>query len=150
MSEFFSSSSSSSKCEEIICKESNPYSKYQKYVSIFEQNEENPEEAYKSREESKKEKNETNNYYRSCPNDKQSLGFFTWNYLHTMAIYYPSHPTEKEKNGMKHFIEGVAMFYPCKVCAIDFQKNIKISKIFKNKYVKIFSIFDSNLLGYRE
>jgi hypothetical protein len=140
MSDFFSSSSSKpSKCEEIICKESNPYSKYQKYASIFEQNEENQEEAFKTVEKSKKEK-ESSNYYRTCPNDKQSLGFFTWNYLHTMAIYYPTHPNEKEKKTMKNFIEGIAMFYPCKVCAIDFQKNIKISKdcmFYKKMVIKI-------------
>lgn len=28
-------------------------------------------------------------YYNECPNNRESLGFFTWNFLHTTAIYYP-------------------------------------------------------------
>ena len=63
--------------------------------------------------------------YHACPNTRESLGFFTWNFLHTMAIYYPEKPTEDQKNKMRNFITGFAEFYPCKVCAHHFRNDIK-------------------------
>ena len=66
--------------------------------------------------------------YHACPNTRESLGFFTWNFLHTMAIYYPQKPTEEQKEKMRNFVTGLAEFYPCKVCAHHFRKDIQNSK----------------------
>ena len=45
------------------------------------------------KEELKKKNNTNIDYYQQCPNNRESIGFFTWNLLHTMAVYYPEEPT---------------------------------------------------------
>lgn len=49
-------------------------------------------------------------------------GSKTWGFLHTMAAYYPDSPTSQQKNDMKAFFNSFSQFYPCEVCAKDFQK----------------------------
>lgn len=53
-------------------------------------------------------------FYASCPNSKEALGFFTWNYLHTMSVYYPEQPTLEQQSKMSTFMHTFAEFYPCK------------------------------------
>ncbi|KAL7053712.1 hypothetical protein AAHC03_026895 [Spirometra sp. Aus1] len=62
---------------------------------------------------------------KGCPVDKTGLGRATWTLLHTMAAYYPNHPTYEQKVSMEKFFSSFADFFPCKYCAMDFQKNIK-------------------------
>jgi len=38
-----------------------------------------------------------------CPNSKESLGFFTWNFLHTMGAYYPESPDKQTQKDMTSF-----------------------------------------------
>jgi FAD-linked sulfhydryl oxidase len=64
---------------------------------------------------------------RNCPLDKDELGTSTWNFLHTMAAYYPNNPTDNEKNDMKVFFHLLAKFYPCTSCAEDLQEQLKTS-----------------------
>ncbi|VDN36420.1 unnamed protein product [Dibothriocephalus latus] len=42
--------------------------------------------------------------------------------MHTMAAYYPNHPTYEQKASIEQFFNSFAQFYPCKYCAMDFQK----------------------------
>lgn len=44
-----------------------------------------------------------------------------------MAAQYPKNPTDRQKGLMKGLIDGIAEFYPCPTCAIDFREKIKQS-----------------------
>ncbi|XP_071552183.1 uncharacterized protein Alr [Panulirus ornatus] len=57
-----------------------------------------------------------------CPADSLSLGRGSWQLLHSMAAYYPTHPTSKEQDDMKSFILLFSKFYPCQPCAEDFRE----------------------------
>lgn len=61
----------------------------------------------------------------NCPLDKEELGSQTWGFLHTMAAYYPDHPTSQQKQDMNNFFDLFSKFYPCNICAEDLQKEIK-------------------------
>lgn len=100
-------------CEEYVCQQESLYNKYKAFIS----KDENLDS-----DESKSKNSE-------CPLGKDSLGYYTWGYLHTMAAYYPLHPTEEEKTLMKNFITSFAHFYPCKVCSKDFQNDLRKSKL---------------------
>ncbi len=60
-----------------------------------------------------------------CPPDVEELGRSTWTFLHTTAAYYPINPTPAQKAQMLALIEGLATFYPCSYCAMEFQERIK-------------------------
>lgn len=59
---------------------------------------------------------------RGCPYDKDELGTSTWGLLHTMAAHYPDRPSVTEAKDMSTFFTVLAKFYPCEVCAKDFQQ----------------------------
>ncbi|EGR33714.1 hypothetical protein IMG5_043300 [Ichthyophthirius multifiliis] len=104
-------------CPETICIKEDPLGKYKEIHSR--------KSRPKFLQEADDEENEKEqSFYRSCPNNRQSLGFYTWNLLHTMAIYYPENPTEDEKQKMLQFYNIFAYFYPCKPCSAHFQKDI--------------------------
>lgn len=50
-----------------------------------------------------------------CPIDKDVLGNSTWNLLHTMSVYYPEKPDEKNRGDMKNMLESLS-----KVCIFIF------------------------------
>lgn len=52
-----------------------------------------------------------------CPHTIESVGFATWNFLHTMAIYLPKKTTPEQQEHLRHFMEGFSWVYPCKHCA---------------------------------
>mmetsp|Transcript_25962 Transcript_25962/g.36589 ORF Transcript_25962/g.36589 Transcript_25962/m.36589 type:complete len:177 (-) Transcript_25962:78-608(-) len=68
-------------------------------------------------------KNET--VEKECPPKSAELGKSSWTLLHTMAAWYPDHPSENDKQYMSNFMEALARFYPCTWCAHDFQENLK-------------------------
>jgi len=50
-----------------------------------------------------------------------------WKYMHTMAAYYPEHPSNKEKKHMNFFIENCADYFLNEPkWAERFNKNIKL------------------------
>lgn len=62
----------------------------------------------------------------SCPLDRRELGEKTWSLLHTIAAYYPEEPTEEQQNAASQFFQALAILYPCRHCAEDFQENITL------------------------
>lgn len=64
----------------------------------------------------------------ACPLDVEELGRNTWSFLHTMAAYYPEKPSDTQKKDMTQFISLFSKFYPCDICAGDFQESLKESQ----------------------
>lgn len=59
-----------------------------------------------------------------CPLSKEELGRSAWGLLHTMSMYYPVKPNQKQKGKMKGFLEGFSEFFPCKTCSAHFRTDI--------------------------
>jgi len=59
-----------------------------------------------------------------CPLDREELGRSTWNLLHTIAAYYPDKPSAAEQESVRQLFLALAQFYPCEVCAQDFQNSV--------------------------
>ncbi|XP_015186603.1 PREDICTED: FAD-linked sulfhydryl oxidase ALR [Polistes dominula] len=60
-----------------------------------------------------------------CPLSRDDLGSKTWAFLHTMAARYPDNPSDEQKSDMKRFMYLFSKFYPCHICAEDFQEQLK-------------------------
>jgi len=106
-------------CEKPVCFEGNPEKKYQQYSrprydnmgtddDDLEINQSESGDQYSLTSAPKKDL-----FLEECPNTRASLGFFTWNFLHTMTMYYPSNPTISESTDMKEFMRIFTDRYPC-------------------------------------
>lgn len=62
---------------------------------------------------------------KDCPLDRSELGEKTWSLLHTMAAYYPENPSQEQEEAAANFIRALALLYPCKHCAEDFQQEVE-------------------------
>jgi FAD-linked sulfhydryl oxidase len=69
-------------------------------------------------------------YENECPLFRDQLGRVAWTYLHSMAAYYPTKPSEKDKQAMDNFIHSFAHFFPCKECAEDFKEELSFFQFY--------------------
>lgn len=58
---------------------------------------------------------------KDCPPDVDTLGNHTWTLLHSLTASYPPSPTTTHQKEMSTFLHLFSKFYPCWVCAEDFQ-----------------------------
>ena len=58
---------------------------------------------------------------KDCPVDREELGAQTWTLLHTIAAYFPDHPTPSQESYAHAMFSSLSQLYPCHVCAEDFQ-----------------------------
>ncbi|KRX10956.1 ERV/ALR sulfhydryl oxidase domain [Pseudocohnilembus persalinus] len=124
-------------CPEPVCVQGDPLKSYNKYNKTsqklaFKSNGKN--DIYADNDDNDDDDNgnnmqqtlndEKNDPYKACPNNRDSLGFFTWQFLHTMGIYYPENPSKDLQEKTSQFISTFAELYPCKVCSTHFKKDI--------------------------
>ncbi len=58
-------------------------------------------------------------------------GGAAWKFLHTVALSYPSKPTQQDKNDYKSFFTSLGSILPCETCAKHFEDNKKKHNIDK-------------------
>ncbi|KAF8384065.1 hypothetical protein PRIPAC_73207, partial [Pristionchus pacificus] len=59
-----------------------------------------------------------------CPATKESLGSASWTLLHTMSVYFPEKPSDKDKETAKRFVHDFSRLYPCPPCAADMRADL--------------------------
>jgi FAD-linked sulfhydryl oxidase len=64
--------------------------------------------------------------YKDCPADVEQLGRHTWTFLHSTAAYYPEKPSEAHKKNAMGLFGSLPSLYPCRHCADELQKEMKI------------------------
>lgn len=75
----------------------------------------------KSKEDPSSLKEELENH-NECPLDTRELGIAAWSLLHSIAAYFPDNPTQIEREEIARLFEMIAKYYPCTICAKDFQQ----------------------------
>eukprot|EP00347_Sterkiella_histriomuscorum_P009174 403342236 len=65
--------------------------------------------------------------FKQKPLNAIDLGRSAWPMLHRFTLGYPENPNESQKQRALSFIQSFSQIYPCKICRIDFQEEIKKS-----------------------
>ncbi len=52
-----------------------------------------------------------------------------WKFIHWVALTYPNHPTQKDKDNYLKFFESLQNVLPCGICAEHFRKNMERNPI---------------------
>ena len=60
-----------------------------------------------------------------CPPDYFELGSHTWTFLHSMASYFPSKPSQEAQGHAKALMKAVSKVYPCESCAQHLEQYIQ-------------------------
>ena len=60
-----------------------------------------------------------------CPPDRGELGSATWNFLHSVAAYFPTTPTPGQQDDARQLMNIVSRLYPCSDCAEDLRADLK-------------------------
>ena len=59
-----------------------------------------------------------------CPPSAEDIGSSTWTFLHSMSVYFPETPSQKQQQDMQQFMNLFSEFYPCKPCAENLKDHI--------------------------
>ncbi|MCO5572563.1 hypothetical protein L7F22_026319 [Adiantum nelumboides] len=65
----------------------------------------------------------------SAPASKETLGWATWTFLHTLAAQFPEKPTRQQQRDAKELMAILSRLYPCKECADHFKEVLKINPV---------------------
>jgi len=60
-----------------------------------------------------------------CPPDRSELGSATWNFLHSVAAYFPATPDPSQQEDARQLLNIVSRLYPCSDCAEDLRLDLK-------------------------
>lgn len=60
-----------------------------------------------------------------CPPDYFELGSHTWTFLHSMASYFPSKPSQESQTQAKALMRAISKVYPCESCAEHLEEYIQ-------------------------
>jgi Erv1 / Alr family len=52
-------------------------------------------------------------------------GHGTWVFLHSITLEYPDHPTDKDKQNMRDFINALEKVLPCDKCKYNFEVHLQ-------------------------
>jgi len=68
--------------------------------------------------------------YHNDPRSWQKVvGTHTWFFIHSVAAKYPEHPTQADQQAMIDFIAFLGQLYPCKVCRLNLQQELRYPEI---------------------
>ncbi|KHJ49546.1 hypothetical protein D918_00673 [Trichuris suis] len=66
----------------------------------------------------------TSEHPKDCPLDKDTLGRYTWAFLHTMAAYLPEKFEPNTQRDLEELMRLFSLYYPCDYCASDLRAHL--------------------------
>ena len=68
----------------------------------------------------------------ACPLSKSQYGKSTWEFLHTIAAYYPDEPTKTDRKSATNLIDSVKQLYACKLEEIRIERHLLFQEYYKS------------------
>jgi hypothetical protein len=68
-------------------------------------------------------------YHKDPRSWQKVIGTHTWFFIHSVAAKYPEHPTAADQKAMVDFIGFLGQLYPCKVCRLNLQQELRYPEI---------------------